>query len=81
MHQNAKQRQAILETLYTERQTHAGKAKSGWVSEYDLKNGHGDVAFAMDVLVEIGQVKRDGPRYLITGGGVLACEAGQVQPA
>lgn len=75
MNQNAKQRQDILETLYAERQTHAGKAKSGWVSEYDLKNAHGDIAFAMDVLIEIGQVKRDGSRYLITGAGVLACEA------
>lgn len=77
MNQNAQQRQSILETLYAERQAHAGKVKSGWVPEYDLKSAHGDVAFALDVLVEIGQVKRDGPRYLITGAGVLACEAEQ----
>lgn len=71
---NAKQRQAILETLYAERQASAGKVKGGWVSEYDLKNAHGDVAFALDVLVEIGHIKRDGPRYMITGAGVIACE-------
>lgn len=76
MQENAKQRQAILETLYAERQAHAGNIKGSWVSEYDLKNRHGDVAFALGVLAEIGHIKRDGPRCQITGPGVLACEAG-----
>lgn len=75
MHPNAQQRQAILETLYREREAKASHLKGFWVSEYDLKGAHGDVAFALGVLVEIGHVKRDGPRYSITGPGVLACEA------
>lgn len=75
---NAQQRQAILETLYAARQASAGKANGGgWVKEFDLKNAHGEVAFALDVLTEIGHVKRDGSRYLITGAGVIACEGMQ----
>ena len=48
---------------------------NGWLSERDLKDAHGDIAFALDVLVEVGQVKQDGFRYRITGAGVLAAEA------
>lgn len=76
MHENAKQRQAILENLYRVREAKAGLLKPCWFSEYDLKNAHGNCAFALDVLTEIGHIKRDGPRYQITGQGVLACEAG-----
>ena len=80
MHPNAKLRQAILETLYQHRETHAGTLQPKWVSEYELKARHGDVAFALDVLVEAGQVQRDGPHYWITGPGVMACEANLPAP-
>lgn len=74
MHENARQRQAILETLYQHREAQAGTVKPKWLSEYDLKSRHGDVAFALDILVEVEYVKRDGPHYWITGNGVLAYE-------
>lgn len=77
MHANATLRQAILETLYQQRAAQAGTLKPHRVSEYELKARHGDVAFALDVLVEVGHVQRDGPHYWITGAGVLACEASQ----
>lgn len=75
MHYHAKLRQAVLETLYQQREAQAGTLKPKWVSEYDLKSRHGDVAFALDVLVEVGHVHRDGPHYWITGPGVIACES------
>ena len=80
---NAKQRQAVLETLYTARQAHAGKIDGGgWVAQCDLKNAHGDVAFALDVLAELGYIQRNEPplKYFgcrchrITGSGVVAVE-------
>lgn len=78
MHPNAKTRQQILEVLYQARQEQAtNKTKDGWTSEADLKDAVGDIDFALSVLTEIGQVKRDGYRLRITGSGVLACEAGQ----
>ena len=80
MHPHAKLRQSILETLYQQREAQAGMLKPKWVSEYDLKARHGDVAFALDVLVDVGHVRRDGPHYWITGPGVLACEASLTGP-
>lgn len=74
MHPNAKQRLANLETLYRFRAENAHHVRGGWVSEYDLKNAHGDVRVALDVLTETGQVKRDGMNYQITGAGVVAFE-------
>lgn len=78
MHPNAQKRQQILDVLYQAREAQSGnKNKDGWTSEADLKNAVGDIDFALSVLTEIGQVKRDGYRLRITGSGVLACEAGQ----
>ncbi len=98
---NAKQRQAILETLYSARHQHAaevdaltnrrnggglmtyfkammfvnpGKHARGWITEFDLKGAHGDIFFALDVLLELGYIRCSGPRYQITGAGVIACE-------
>ena len=72
MHPNAKIRRAILQTLYAAREA---KPVNGWVAERDLKDAHGDIAFALDVLVEAGLAAREGYRYRITGTGVLAAEA------
>lgn len=78
MHPNAQKRQQILAVLYQAREAQAtNKAKDGWTSEADLKDAVGDIDFALSVLTEIGQVKRDGYRLRITGTGVLACEAEQ----
>lgn len=74
MHPNAKTRLALLQDLYRNREA---KPFNGWVSEYDLKSAHGDIGFAVDVLVEIGHVKRDGSRFQITGAGVLAAESAE----
>jgi hypothetical protein len=76
MNNNAKIRQAVLEVLYKEREAQAGMVKDGWTAEVDLKNAVGNVTFALSVLEEIGQVKRDGYLLRITGAGVLACESG-----
>ncbi len=72
MHPNAKARLALLKTLYRARE---GNPFNGWVNERDLKSAHGEIGFALDILVELGQIKLDGYRYRITGGGVLATEA------
>lgn len=78
MHPNAQKRQQILEVLYQVREAQtSNRTKDGWTSEADLKNAVGDVDFALSVLTEIGQIKRDGFRLRITGTGVLACEAEQ----
>ncbi len=74
MHPNAQTRQSLLQTLYRARET---KPFNGWVSERDLQNAHGEIGFALDVLVEIGQIKLDGYKYRITGAGVLAAEAAE----
>jgi hypothetical protein len=73
MHPNAKIRQSLLQTLYQAREK---SPRDGWVSERDLKDAHGDIAFALDVLGEVGQVKSDGFCHRITGAGMLAAEAG-----
>jgi hypothetical protein len=38
------------------------------------------ITFALDVLVELGLVRRNGFMLRITGAGVLACEAGWLAP-
>lgn len=71
-HTNARLRQSVLACLYREREAHP---EQGWVTERSLKDACGEnCAFALAVLVELGQVRRDGYRLLITGVGVLACE-------
>lgn len=73
---NAVQRQQILEILYAVREANP---KRGWLADAKLKEameGH-DIEFALGVLIELGQVKRDGYQLTITGPGVLACEAAQ----
>ena len=72
MHPNAQTRLALLQTLYAAR---SAKPADGWLAAHDLRNAHGEIAFALDVLVETGLVKADGFRYRITGAGVLAAEA------
>jgi hypothetical protein len=47
------------------------------VSEAELKNAVGDVAFALSVLEELQLINRSGYTLRITGAGVLACEQGQ----
>ncbi|MCE7915396.1 MAG: hypothetical protein DYH15_12150 [Nitrosomonas sp. PRO4] len=69
--ENAKQRQRVLEVLYNRREE---KPKNGWLSEKDLNDAVGETEFALSVLVELGHVKRDGYKLLITGQGVVACE-------
>ena len=71
MHKNAQQRLAVLDILYAAREN---EPRSGWVSEYDLKNALGDVRFALSVLNETGHIKRDGNQYQIAGSGVLLFE-------
>ena len=71
MHKNAQQRIEVLGLLYTTRES---DPRDGWVSEYDLKNALGNIRFALSVLVETGQIKRDGNKYQITGNGVLFFE-------
>lgn len=68
---NAAQRQRVLEVLYDEREKNP---KNGWLAESHLKDAVGDVDFALSVLVELGHVKRDGYKLIITGQGVVACE-------
>lgn len=72
MHPNAKARLALLQTLYRAREA---APRSGWLTERDLKDAHGDIEFSISVLVETGRVVADGFRYRITGAGVLAFEA------
>lgn len=80
-HRNAVQRQQLLQVLYNAREANPG---NGWVNERDLGNSAGGaaagalpgIAFALDVLDELGHVKRNGFELRITGAGVLACEAG-----
>lgn len=69
--ENAKQRQRVLEVLYSKREE---KPKNGWLSEKDLNDAVGETEFALSVLVELGHVKRDGYKLLITDKGVVACE-------
>ncbi|MCE9679597.1 hypothetical protein LZP69_10540 [Shewanella sp. AS1] len=74
MEQIIKQRQAILMLLYRARQNEQQHLK-GFVSENDLNDSLGECRFNLDVLVELGQVQRDGYKYRITGQGVVATEA------
>ncbi|MEY4593572.1 MAG: hypothetical protein RIR18_2467 [Pseudomonadota bacterium] len=71
MHDNAQKRVDILKTLYMARES---KPTNGWVSGHDLKNAHGNIAFALDVLTETQSVVQDGYKYRITGTGVLLAE-------
>lgn len=77
-HPNAIFRQELLVHLYTAR---AAKPADGWVNERVLQacapppGACADIAFALDVLIELGLVKRNGFTLRITGAGVLACEA------
>lgn len=75
MRPNAKTRQEILKTLYAAREQ---RPASDWLAECGLKNAHGSIAFALDVMIETGLVKQSGYKYRITGAGVLACEAAQM---
>jgi len=78
MNENAKIRLAVLTVLYKARAAQVGKlADDGWVSEAELKNAVGDVAFALSVLEELQLINRSGYTLRITGAGVLACEQGQ----
>jgi hypothetical protein len=80
-HPNAIHRQRLLAVLYAAREA---KPAQGWVNERDLASSAAaapppgacqDIAFALDVLGELGLVKRNGFDLRITGAGVLACEA------
>lgn len=68
---HAETRRQVLARLYAEREA---QPRAGWVTEYALRQALGEVVFALSVLEELGQVKRDGNRYRITGAGVLAHE-------
>ena len=79
-HPNAQHRQQLLRQLYTAREGNPG---NGWLNVRDLgacatppTGACQDIAFALDVLGELGLVKRNGFALRITGAGVLACEAG-----
>lgn len=72
MHGNARHRLAILEALY---QALEANPKGGWASERELSRLFGDTAFAVAVLRELGHIQANGPRYRITGPGILAYEA------
>lgn len=76
MHVNAKKRMEILRVLYQARaEQSANKNKDGWLAEFDLKQATGlDTEFGLSVLVDLGQIKRDGQRYRITGAGVVVFE-------
>lgn len=83
-HPNAQHRQQLLRQLYAAREGNPG---NGWLNLRDLNASAGatpptgacqDIAFALDVLDELGLVKRNGFTLRITGAGVLACEAGWV---
>lgn len=75
MHHNAKQRQAILETLYAVREA---QPEAGWLAEAELKNAFKEtnITFSLSILIELGYVKRQTYKLNITGAGVLACENG-----
>ena len=81
-HPNAQHRQQLLRQLYTAREA---RPDNGWLNLRDLAacaaatpptGACQDIAFALDVLGELGLVKRNGFALRITGAGVLACEAG-----
>ena len=72
MHINARHRLAILEALYQALEAHP---RGGWTSERELTRLFGDIAFAVAVLRELGHLQADGPKYRITGPGILAYEA------
>ena len=72
MNNNAKTRQAILEVLYKVREAQAGQlVNDGWVSESELKDAVGEVAFALSVLEELQLITRSGYKLRITGGGCV----------
>jgi len=80
MHENAQKRQQILQELYLVRQANAGKlAKHQELPLAELKEAVTDIEFALSVLIELGQVTRQGYRIGITGQGVIACEQAQQQ--
>lgn len=65
MHHNALQRQQILEVLYAVREAHP---RRGWLAEAKLKEAleNADLEFALGVLIELGQIKRDGYQLIIS---------------
>lgn len=73
MHKNAMQRLQVLEILYLELEA---KPRAGWVNERKLKE-LGDIEFAIATILELGQAKRNGFNYRITGVGMLVYEAAQ----
>ncbi|MBS4015800.1 MAG: hypothetical protein KGZ86_05145 [Candidatus Latescibacteria bacterium] len=64
-------RRKALKMLYTAR---AKDPETGWVYGREFTEALGNCEFALAVLVEIGQVKREGHQYRITGPGVVAFE-------
>jgi hypothetical protein len=83
-HPNAVHRQRLLAVLYAAREARPDR---GWMYERDLATSAAavppagaapDIAFALDVLIELVYIKRNGLELRITGPGVLACEAGLV---
>ncbi len=79
-HPNAVQRQLLLGLLYAAREA---KPSQGWLNERDLASSAAaappagaapDIAFALDVLDELGLINRNGFTSRITGHGVLAWE-------
>jgi NOL1/NOP2/fmu family ribosome biogenesis protein len=75
MHENARKRFSLLQILYAAREA---RPDNGWVRESDLKDAVGKADFHLAVLEEIGQVKRDGYRWAITGAGIFAFEQSEV---
>ena len=71
MHVNAQQRVQVLEILYNRL---SKKPHSAWVSEREI-NKLGEVEFALVCLKELGQARKDGLNWHITGPGILAYEA------
>lgn len=74
MHPNAKKRNEILGTLYGAREATINRMFPEWITENTLRDAHGDIQFAIGVLIEIGYIKAEGRRYRITGAGVVAYE-------
>jgi len=65
-------RRDLLEQLYAARLENPGHP---WQSERALEQQLGDHRrFALGVLEELGQVRREGGQYRITATGVIACE-------
>jgi hypothetical protein len=68
-------RRKVLKMLYAAR---AKDPEAGYVFGREFREALGECEFALAVLAEIGQVKRDGHQYRITGQGVIAFEENNV---